>query len=150
MFAQALLWYAPHFNDIFYLRLRGTQNAKTGSFSHASARPGAFGLLGQLDLSAYMDLTWYGSADTLSGSSKLQQTLSLASSYDLWFGHGSLDVAPTLEGSFRPADRTYQVLFSVALIGSFRRGLRDFSSLELDFPEQRSGGVPWRATGSHP
>ena len=150
LFAQALLWYAPHFNDIFYLRLRGTQNAKTGSFSHASARPGAFGLLGNFDLSAYVDLTWYSSADTLSGSSKLQQTLSLASSYDLWFGHGSLDVAPTLEGSFRPADRTYQVLFSVALIGSFRRGLRDFSSLELDFPEQRSGGVPWRATGSHP
>ncbi len=150
VFAQALLWYAPHFDDIFYLRVRGTQNLKAGNFSHASARPGAFALLGKVDLSAFVDLTWYAGSDTLSGSPKLQETMHLASSYDMWFDHGSLDVVPTIEGSFRPVDRAYQVLVSLALIGSFRRGLRDFSSLELDFPEQRAGGVPWRATGSHP
>jgi hypothetical protein len=143
-FAQALLWFAPHFDDIFYLRARATENATRGVFSHASVRPGAFVLLGDLDLSAYADTTWYAAADNLDGQGHRRSTLGFNATYDGWFARGSLDVAPSLATWLRPSDGAYQVSLWLTVLGSYHRGLRDFSSLELDFPEQRSGGVPWR------
>lgn len=144
VFGQALFWLAPYFDDIFYLRVRGTHNATAGKFSHASARPGAFTVFGSLDLSAFVDVTWYSASDTRSGTPQMQQTLNAGAVYDFWFGHGSLDIAPGVSTLYRPTDGTYQIVASLTILGSFRRGLRDFSSLELDFPEQRSDGVPWR------
>jgi len=41
-------------------------------------------------------------------------------------------------------DVAWQASAFVNLFASYRRGLRDFSSLELDFPEQLGGGIPWR------
>ena len=101
-------------------------------------------MLGNLDLSAYLDMTWYAATDTRSGIPETRTTMSFAARYDGWLGLGSLDLAPGISSLLRPSDGAYQLTASVTVLGSFRRGLRDFSSLELDFPEQRSNGVPWR------
>jgi hypothetical protein len=44
----------------------------------------------------------------------------------------------------RANDGAWQIGAYLNVLASYRRGLRDFSSLELDFPEQLGGGVPWR------
>jgi hypothetical protein len=66
--------------------------------------------------------------------------------YDIWSDWGSLDVQPGVAAFSHIANGGWQVNVFVNLFASHRRGLRDFSSLELDFPEQLGGGIPWRGT----
>jgi hypothetical protein len=57
---------------------------------------------------------------------------------------GSFDIQPGVSGRYRFDTGGVQVIVVMNLLASNHRGLRDFSSLELSFPEQLSGGVPWR------
>jgi hypothetical protein len=47
-------------------------------------------------------------------------------------------------------DLGWQALGGVTLIASARRGVRDYSSLELSFPEATGAGIPWRTEGRNP
>lgn len=144
VFAQAMLWYTPHFNEIVYLRLRTTYNPLDQNLSHASARPGVFFAFGSLDLSAYLDSAWYPPADSRTHQGRFSENAGFATHYSLWAGLGSFAVQPGLAAFYNFTTGGYQVGLFVDVFASFRRGVRDFSSLELDFPEQLGGGIPWR------
>ena len=144
LFAQALLWHAAYFNEIAYLRLRGTVDPRASTFSHASARPGAFVVFENLDFAGFLDATWYTPADSLLHRGHLTETAGLATRYAFWADLGSLSVQPGVAALTHLNDGAWQVSVFVNLLASYRRGVRDFSSLELDFPEQRGGGIPWR------
>jgi hypothetical protein len=144
VFAQALLWFAPHFNDIFYLRARASVDPNAANLNHLSSRPGVFVAFGDLDLSAFVEATWRAATSGITRGPTIEQSAGLIVTYDFWSGLGSLDVQPGAAGFVRSRDGGWQVNVFVNLLASARRGLRDFSSLTLDFPEQLSGGIPWR------
>lgn len=144
LFLQSLLWYAPYFNEILYSRLRATFDAKAQALSHSALVVGAFLAFHNLDLSGQAQTTWYIPRDSPTGRAHLDATTGIAARYSLWSGLGSLAVTPGLAAALRPQDAGWQITVFLNLAASFRRGLRDFSSLELDFPEQLSGGIPWR------
>ena len=146
IFVQGLFWYAPYFNEILYLRVRGTVDAKARAFSHSAAATGAFLAFGELNLSAQVQGIWYVPRDSLSGQAHVETSVAASARYSLWSDFGSFAVIPGLSAEVRPRDLGFQVVASVDLLASYRRGLRDFSSLELDFPEQLSGGIPWRGS----
>jgi hypothetical protein len=143
-FAQALLWFAPHFNDIFYLRNRLSMDPLTGDVSHVAVRPGCFLAFGDLNVSGYLDNTWYAPARSAGNRSWLDEQASLSVVYNAWSRMGSFALQLGAQGLARPSDGGWQASVFATVLGSYRRGLRDFSSLELDFPEQLSGGIPWR------
>lgn len=142
-FLQGLFWYVPFFNDIFYLRLRGTYDATNGAFSHASARPGTFLIFRTIELAANADFQYFERTTGARSTSGIDTTASAGISIHLPVVNGSFEVRPNTMGTLR-ADGRWQVLAGIALIGSYRRGARDYSSLELAYPEETSGGVPWR------
>lgn len=144
LFAQVLLWYAPYFDDIFYLRNRVTYDPRGQDVSHVSMRPGLFVALEQLDVNGYLDAAWYSPSDSLRRESRLDELLGATLTYHRWSNMGSLDLQPGVAAFSKLHDGGYQVSVFLNLLTSYRRGLRDFSSLELDFPEQLGGGIPWR------
>ena len=66
--------------------------------------------------------------------------------YNIWSGYGSFDVVPAASASWRGNDGGWQAVGGVNVYLSRHRGLRDFSSLELDFPEQLADRIPWRGS----
>ncbi len=64
--------------------------------------------------------------------------------YTGWLLPGSFGLNPFVTGSVRFDGGGYQLVAGLQATAAFRRGLRDFTSLELSFPEQLAGGVPWR------
>jgi hypothetical protein len=148
VFAQALLWFAPHFNDIFYLRTRASFDPNAANLNHVSARPGLFAAFGDFDLSAFVEGTWRAATSGITQRTTLEQAVGLVATYDLWFGLGSFDVQPGAAGFVRARDGGWQLNVFVNLLASHRRGLRDSSSLTLDFPEQLGGGIPWRGSSA--
>lgn len=146
LYAQALLWYTPRFNAITYLRLRASYDPLGGHLSHVSARTGAFVAFGAFDVAAYLDSAWYSPADSARGRARFSPNLGVVTEYNFWSGFGSLGVRPGVSALSNIATGGYQVSVFVNVFASSRRGVRDFSSLELDFPEQLGGGIPWRGT----
>jgi hypothetical protein len=144
LFGQALLWYAPRFNEILYMRLRGTYDPRARVLSHAAVRPGAFVAFGDLDFSTYAEAIAYPAADSLAGKAQVDESAAVVASYYAWAGLGSFAIVPGVAALGRVRDAGWQVTLFVDLLASYRRGLRDFSSLELDFPEQLGGSIPWR------
>ncbi len=144
VFAQGLFWWAPYFDEITYLRLRVTSAPSEGTLARASARPGAFALVGPFDLAAYVDAAWMPASQSVRGESRVATSAGFVGRYDDWSRLGSLDVQPGFAFFSHLNDGGWQVNAFVNLFASYRRGLRDFSSLELDFPEGRSDGIPWR------
>ncbi len=144
LFAQALLWFAPHFNDIFYLRTRATLDPNANRLDHVAFRPGLFTAVGQLDLSLFVEAIWRGPTQAAASRASQESSLGTVVTYDFWSAFGSFDLQPGAALFARTNDATWQINFFVNVLASYRRGLRDFSSLTLDFPEQLSGGIPWR------
>ncbi len=147
-FLQALFWYTPYFNDIFYLRPRATMDVRQGQLAEMAVRPGALLVFGQFDINAYIDAAWYkGTADPLLGtihSNSIDVEGGVTLEYNIWHGFGSFDVVPGVSAYGRASDGGWQGFAFVNIYLSKHRGLRDFSSLELDFPEQLADRVPWR------
>jgi hypothetical protein len=144
LFAQGLFWWVPYFNQITYLRMRVTGSPSDGAVARVSARPGVFAALGSFDLAAYVDTAWISASQSIRGESRLGASTGVVCRYDIWSRMGSLDIQPGAAAFTHLNDGAWQVNVFVNLFASHRRGLRDFSSLELDFPEQRSDGIPWR------
>jgi hypothetical protein len=134
----------PHFNDIFYLRTRLSMDAGAAEFSHFAVRPGLFLAFGQLDVSAFTDAAFYAATPNVRPTGEAEVTAGLQVSPHFWWRNGSFDVEPGFIGTVDATKRLWQATIFVNVLASYRRGLRDFSSLELDFPEQLGGGVPWR------
>jgi hypothetical protein len=147
-FAQSLFWWVPYFDQITYLRMRITGSPSDGAVARVAARPGAFAVLGSVDLAAYVDAAWISASQSIRGESRLAASTGIVCRYDIWSRMGSLDIQPGVAAFAHLNDGAWQVNLFVNLFASHRRGLRDFSSLELDFPEQRSDGIPWR--GNNP
>jgi hypothetical protein len=141
-FAQLLLWWTPRFNDIFYLRGRVVFDPEAKELSHVAVRPGFFFVFGQLEASAFADGAHFQSTPFHGPENELAAGASVA--YNVWSVPGSLDVRPEIDGAYRVDLGGYQVTLMLNIFASHRRGLRDFSSLELSFPEQLAGNVPWR------
>ena len=146
VFLQGLFWYAPFFNEILYFRVRGTADGKSRGLSHCAAGSGAFLAFGDLNLSGQAQTIWYLARDSLSGRAHVDTSLSASVRYSIWSGFGSFALMPGASFEVRPQDSGWQLTASIEVLASYRRGLRDFSSLELDFPEQLSGGIPWRGS----
>ena len=147
-FLQLLFWYTPYFNDIFYLRPRATVDVRSGDVAIVAARPGALIDFGNFDINAYIDTAWYkATADPVVGrihSSSVDVEGGVTLEYNLWSGYGSLDIVPGVSAYGRANDGGWQAFAFVNVYLSRHRGLRDFSSLELDFPEQLADRIPWR------
>ncbi len=148
VFLQALFWWTPYFNDIFYLRPRVTADVRQGDLAILALRPGALLDFGNFDINAYVDAGWYKStSDPILGvihPATVDVEGKVTLEYNIWSGYGSVDVVPNVSASWRGNDGGWQTVAGVSLYLSRHRGLRDFSSLELDFPEQLADRIPWR------
>jgi hypothetical protein len=144
VFLQGLLWYAPLFNNIIYLRTRGTYDAENGAFSHASVRPGTFAIFRAVELSAFLDAQYFAATTGARATSSVDMGAGGSVIFHVPIVPGSLEMRPDATTMVR-ADGGWQVLAGVAFVTSFRRGVRDYASVELSFPEETSGGIPWRS-----
>lgn len=143
VYQQLMAWWVPYINDIFFLRARVNEDARHG-LSHAGVRPGVLFAFGDLELGGYADATWFRATEGLRATSKVDVTGVGYALFNIWASAGSLDIQPGIGGRVRADDGGYEVYALVNIFGSFRRGLRDFASPELAFPEQLGGNVPWR------
>lgn len=148
-FLQGLVWWVPYFNHIAYLRARGTLDATNGAFTHAAIRPGSFVILGTFEAGGYLDAQYFertSGARTRSGID-----ISGGANVVLHFPimPGSFEIRPSANGQVR-GDLGWQAMAGLTIIASARRGVRDYSSLELSFPEATGGGIPWRTEGKTP
>jgi hypothetical protein len=144
LFAQLLSWLTPTFNTIFYQRSRATFDPTARELLHVALREGLFLAFGPLDLQGYADVTWFNASQASNTRPHVDVFAGASATVTAFGGLGSFGVQPGVAGTLRASDGEWQVRVFVNLLASFRRGLRDFSSLELDFPEQLGGGVPWR------
>ena len=149
VFLQGLLWYVPYFNDIFYLRLRGSYDATNGGVSHASARPGTFLIFRFVEIGAYFDAQYYLATAGARATSSIDTGFGGGVVVHLPVVPGSFEVRPGVTGHVR-TDGNLQILGGLTIAASFRRGARDYSSLELSYPEETSGGIPWRSGNKGP
>jgi hypothetical protein len=143
LYQQITAWWIPYVNDIFFLRARVNEDAQRG-LSHAGVRPGGLFAFGNFELGTYADATWFRATPGLRADSKVDVTGVGYALYNLWVSNGSLDVQPGIGGRVRAGDGGWEVYALVNVFASFRRGLRDFASPELSFPEQFGSNVPWR------
>lgn len=148
-YLQGLFWYVPAFNDIFYVRTRGTYDVTNGAFSHASLRPGAFFIFRALELGAYVDAQYFMATEGARTTSSVDTTFGGGMTVHLPITPGSVEVRPNVTGQAR-VDGSWEMLAGLSLVTSFRRGVRDYSSLELSYPEETSGGIPWRNANKGP
>jgi hypothetical protein len=144
LFGQVLSWWVPYVNDIFYLRGRATFDANLGVLDHYALRPGAFFAIGDFELGAYGDVAYYRATPGVRTTAIGNVTGSGYALYNLWVNDGSFDMQAGVGGRARTYDGGWEVYALVNLFASFHRGLRDFTSLELNFPEPLGGGVAWR------
>jgi len=143
LYQQLMAWWVPYINDIFFLRARVNEDARRG-LSHVSVRPGALFAFGNLELGGWADGTWFRETEGLRATSKVDVTGVGYALYNIWASAGSLDIQPGVGGRVRADDGGWEVYALVNIFGSYRRGVRDFASPELAFPEQFGGNVPWR------
>ncbi|MBI2392472.1 MAG: hypothetical protein HYV09_23005 [Deltaproteobacteria bacterium] len=143
VYQQLTAWWVPFINDILFIRARATQDARHG-FSHAGVRPGALFAFGNFEIGGWADATWYRATEGLRPTSKVDVTGVGYALFNIWASEGSLDIQPGIGGRMRAVDGGWEVYALVNIFASFRRGLRDFASPELAFPEQFGGNVPWR------
>jgi hypothetical protein len=149
VFLQGLLWYVPYFNEIVYLRVRGTYDATNGAFSHASARPGTFLIFRSVEIAAYFDAQYYLATPGARRSSSIDPGFGGGVTVHVPIVPGSVEMRPGVTTQVR-TDGSLQVLGGLTFAASFRRGARDYSSLELSYPEETSGGIPWRSGNRGP
>ncbi len=143
-YGQLLFWYTPYFNDIFYLRARTSFDPTDPALMHTALRPGFFLAFGQLDVNGYINGTRYEATETFAKATAYEGSGGLKVLYNFWEKMGSLNVQPGVGTVYRVNDNAWQATLFVNVLLSYRRGLRDYSSLDLDFPEQLGGGIPWR------
>jgi hypothetical protein len=143
VFLQSLFWLTPFFNDIYYLRARATYDVGNSQLSHVAMRPGLLLAFGQLDVNGYFETAWYQATPYVRSTAGITNSAGLTIEYNFWSGAGSLDIQPGVAGLWNDGG-AYTVQGILNFMIGYRRGLRDYSSLELDFPEQLSDGVPWR------
>jgi hypothetical protein len=143
-FAQVLGWWVPYLNDIFYLRARATWDTRAGALDHVALRPGTFLAIGPAEIGAYGDATFYRETSAPGSQAAAELTGAAYVLFDLWLAPQSVDLQPGVGARARTRDGAWEVFALVNVVGSFRRGLRDFTSFELNFPEPLGGGVPWR------
>jgi len=143
VFLQSLFWLTPFFNDIYYLRARATYDVGNAQLSHVAMRPGLLLAFGQLDINGYFETAWYQATPYVRSTAGITNSAGLTIEYNFWSGAGSLDIQPGVAGLWNDGG-AYTVQGILNFMIGYRRGLRDYSSLELDFPEQLSDGVPWR------
>jgi hypothetical protein len=142
-FLQLLVWWEPSFNSIFYLRGKGVYDVTNSVFNSVQARPGILSVFGQLEADAFFDASYY-LANKIDPTSAFIPQGGLAFDYNGWIIPGNIALIPVAIGTYRFDGGGYQVTGGLQLAASFRRGLRDYTSLELSFPEQTAGGIPWR------
>ena len=136
------------FNDISTSARASTADAGAREFSRQGARPGAFIALGNLDINGYVDATYYAATPDLRTTAGTEWTAKrrgdttalLVGARVRRRGAGRHQAVVNPLKKRRVADFTVYI----NVLACYRRGLRDVSSLELDFPEQLGGGVPWR------
>jgi hypothetical protein len=143
-FTQLLAWWVPYVNDIFYLRARATADAKIGALDHVALRPGAFFALGDAEIGAFGEATWYRATDVVGSANVTEYTGGAYLLWNLWLVPQSVDLQPGIAARTRARDGAWELVALVNVLGSFRRGVRDYTSFELNFPEPLGGGVPWR------
>ncbi len=141
-FLQLLIWWVPSFNTITYLRGRGDYDITNELFNHVSGRAGLLNVFGNLEVDGFFDVAYYpkNRLDLESTVTAIGGTIV----YTGWAVPGNLALVPLVDLNVRTDTGTYAAAAGLRFVSSFRRGLRDFTSLELSFPEQTSGGVPWR------
>lgn len=142
-YAQLLAWWVPYFNDILLARARANLDVNTGALSHVSVMPGGYFAFGKVELDLFAQATWYKAIEGIRSTSGIEYVGSGYLFVNQWYGNGSLDFQPGIGGRAR-TDGAWEVVALINVLASFQRGLRDFASPELNFPEQFGGNVPWR------
>jgi hypothetical protein len=148
-FVQGLFWWVPYFNHIAYIRARGTMDATNGEFTHAALRPGSFVIFGVFEAGGYLDAQYFERTTGARSTSGIDIAGGANVVFHFRTSPGSFEIRPSMMGQVR-GDLGWQALGGVTLIASARRGVRDYSSLELSFPEATGAGIPWRTEGRNP
>jgi hypothetical protein len=146
LFLQALFWWVPLFDNIWYIRARGTYDVVNSAFSHADVRPGMFFIAGPVEFGGYADAQYFTATAGARGTSGIDISGGSTVLLHLPISPGSFEIRPTVTGQLR-GDLAYQVTGGLSFVAGPRRGVRDYSSLELSFPESTGGGIPWRTDG---
>ncbi len=152
VFLQALIWYCPHFNDIYYIRLRADYDVTNGQFSHASVLlPGILLIFHQAELSFFADAEYFAATPPAAGTTMPVRPHAGVDGNGgaelIWHTvllPGSFELRPNISTQMRVNDQSWSISAGINILASDRRGQRDYSSLELSFPEETSGGIPWR------
>lgn len=142
---QTLLWWIPNFNDIFLLRPRITFDATNVELNHVAVRGQTLFVFGSADVAPYVELADYFGTKTQDAAVRFSAGGTV--DYQGWVVPGSLGIKPFLTGAYRFDGGGYQLFGGIEVLASMRRGVRDYSSLELAFPEPVAGGVAWRGDG---
>ena len=152
VFLQALIWYCPHFNDIYYIRLRADYDVTNGQFSHASVLlPGILLIFHQAEISFFADTEYFAATPAATGTTTpVRPTAGVDENFGgqlIWHTvllPGSFELRPNISTQVRANDLSWSISAGVNILAAVRRGQRDYSSLELSFPEETAGGIPWR------
>lgn len=142
---QTLLWWVPHHNDTFILRPRLTFDATNAEINHVAVRGQTLFAFGSLDVAPNVEVSNYFKTNTQDSAVRFSAGGTV--DYQGWVAPGSVGVRPFVSGVVRFDGGGYQVFGGIELLASFRRGVRDYSSLELAFPEPVAGGIAWRGDG---
>jgi hypothetical protein len=138
LYAQGLFWLAPHFNDVFYARLRAELDAGSAQVSHASSRAGVLLAFGPVEFSGVYALAWHRQTARARATSGFDSTAFVAANGTFWLSKESFGLQPAVAVSMRD-DGSIDGSLSVGVLLSARRGLRDYSAFELNFPDHTSG-----------
>ena len=152
VFLQALIWYCPHFNDIYYIRLRADYDVTNGQFSHASMLlPGILLIFHQAEISFFADTEYFAATPAATGTTTpvrpnagVDENIGGQLIWHTVLLPGSFELRPNISAEVRANDLSWSISAGVNILAAVRRGQRDYSSLELSFPEETAGGVPWR------
>ncbi|MDX2055008.1 MAG: hypothetical protein SFV15_21575 [Polyangiaceae bacterium] len=114
-----------------------------GALETGSVRVGTLLALGRASGGFHTDGIW--SRPSRAGDSPFDAAVGMSVGFDNWLIPKSLNVQPSANAAYRSSG-SWQVGCFVSVSASSENGIRDFSSSEVDFPEQHGGGVPWRGT----
>lgn len=137
-YAQLLVWWVPFINTITYLRLRPTLAPNVVSFDVLDARAGFDVAFRTTEVIAYYDYQHLLPGQTRARPADTHR-LSLEIQHTLWI-NGDHRLGFRIAGRLDPVNQSSSVLFGMFWEASAGRGLDDYSTPEVNVPDQIAQG----------
>jgi hypothetical protein len=138
IYGQILLWLVPSINSIVYGQVRAYSNRDVHALDRVSARLGFDVLFHHTELAAYYDLT-QELVDDARSKSVLRHRFNAEIDQNIWL-HRNHRLVLRTGGYVDPINNTPVVFFGGFWEASVSRGLDDYSTPEINLPQQLGGG----------